>query len=165
MRYSSLSLVRQALPAQSRLRRYLPLALFLLALASLVLGLARPVAVTRVPAGRATVMLVMDVSSSMLQNDIPPSRLAAAKEAALNFIRRQQDNNQIGIVAFAGIAQLVQPPTATSAELELAITSLATGRGTAIGSGILAALDTIAEYNLDVAASGDDRAAPGDARP
>lgn len=155
VRYSSLSIIRQALPAQSRLRRYLPPALFLLALACLVLGLARPVAVTLVPAGRATVMLVMDVSRSMLQDDIPPSRLAAAKEAALNFIQRQQANNQIGIVAFAGIAQLVRPPTATSAELELAITSLTTGRGTAIGSGILAAIDTIAEYNLDVAASGE----------
>ncbi len=45
VRYSSLSLVRAALPAQSRVRRYLPMALFFLALASLVVGLARPVAV------------------------------------------------------------------------------------------------------------------------
>src|SRR5512139_3684813 len=121
VRYSSLSLVRAALPAQSRLRRYLPMALFFLALASLVLSLARPVAATRVPAGRATVMLALDVSRSMIQDDIPPSRLGAAKEAALSFIHRQKADNQIGVVAFAGIAQLVQPPSTDPGELEKAI--------------------------------------------
>lgn len=151
VRYSSLSLVRAALPAQSRLRRYLPVALFLLALASLVMGLARPVAVTRVPAGRATVMLVLDVSSSMTQNDILPSRLAAAKRAALEFIDKQKDTNQVGIVAFASIAQLVQAPTTDPEELEIAVQNLITGRGTAIGSGIVAALETIAEFNQAVA--------------
>lgn len=153
VRYSSLSLVRQAIPAQSRLRRYLPLALFLLALASLVIGLARPTTVINVPAGRATVMLALDVSRSMLSNDILPSRLDAAKAAALSFIKRQQANNQIGIVAFAAFAQLVQPPTTETEELELAIANLTTGRGTAVGSGILTAIDTIAEYNQNVAAS------------
>jgi Ca-activated chloride channel family protein len=152
VRYSSLSLIRAALPAQSKLRRYLPVALFCLALASLIIGLARPVAVILVPAGRATVMLVLDVSGSMRQVDISPSRLVAAKEAALSFIDRQRENNQIGIVAFAGIAQLVQPPSTNPEELETAILNLTTGRGTAIGSGILTALDTIAEFNQNVAA-------------
>jgi Ca-activated chloride channel family protein len=147
VRYSSLSLVRAAIPAQSRVRRYLPLALFCLALAGLVFSLARPVAVTLVPEGRATVMLALDVSRSMLQDDIPPSRLGAAKEAALTFINRQKDTNQIGIVAFAGFAQLVQPPTTDPIDLEKAILLLTAGRGTAIGSGILAALDTITEFN------------------
>lgn len=147
IRYSSLSLVRAAIPAQSRLRRYLPLALFCLALASLVIGLARPVAVTLVPSGRATVMLALDVSRSMIQDDIPPSRLGAAKEAALSFIHRQRADNQIGIVAFAGIAQLVQPPSTDPGELEKAILLLTTGRGTAIGSGILTALDAIDEFS------------------
>ena len=161
IRFSSLSLIRAAIPAQSRMRRYLPPALFLLALGVLVLGMARPVTVTNVPAGRATVILAMDVSRSMLQDDIPPSRLEAAKEAALSFIERQQVNNRIGIVAFAGFAQLVQPPTADTEQLELAIENLTTGRGTAIGSGILAALDTIAEFNQSVAASSSGGAEPG----
>lgn len=147
VRYSSLSLVREALPAQSRLRRYLPLALFLLAFSSLVFGLARPVAVTHVPAGRATVMLVLDVSGSMRQTDIAPSRLAAAKQAAMEFIDSQKDINQIGIVAFARIAQLVQPPSTDVEELKKAIRGLTTGRGTAIGEGILTGLQTIADFN------------------
>jgi Ca-activated chloride channel family protein len=147
IRFSSLSLVRLAIPAQSRIKRHLPLVLFCLALSSLVIGLARPVAVTRVPEGRATVMLALDVSRSMLQDDIPPSRIGAAKEAALSFIRTQKDTNLIGIVAFASFAQLVQPPTNDLEELETAILLLTTGRGTAIGSGILTGLDAIDEFN------------------
>lgn len=153
LRYSSLSLIREALPAQSRLRRYLPMGLLFLAITSLAFGIARPVTVTSVPGGRATVMLVLDISHSMLQTDIKPSRLVSAKGAALYFIARQQANNQIGIVAFNSIAQLVQPPTTDPEALELAVRNLTTGRGTAIGSGILTALDTIAEYNLNVAPS------------
>jgi len=129
------------------MRRYLPLALFCLALSSLVISLARPVAVTLVPAGRATVMLALDVSGSMRQEDISPSRLGAAKQAALSFINRQRENNQIGIVAFAGFSQLVQPPSTDPEELETAIMLLTTGRGTAIGSGILTALEAIEEFS------------------
>lgn len=147
IRYSSLSLVRAAVPAQSWVRRYLPLALFCVALACLVVSVARPVAVTLIPSGRATVMLVLDVSGSMRQDDIFPSRLAAAKEAALAFVERQRENNQIGVVAFAGYAQLVQPPSTDAEALTRAIRMLTTGRGTAIGSGILTALESIAEFN------------------
>ncbi len=153
VRYSSLSLVRAALPAQSRWRRYVPMALFLLALGSLVVALARPVAVTIVPAGRANVILTLDVSRSMIQTDIPPSRLAAAKKAALTFIDRQQANNDIGLVAFAGYAQTLLAPGRDTEALEKAVNGLTTGRGTAIGSGILTALDTIAQANPKVALS------------
>ena len=146
VRYSSLALLRAAIPAQSRVRRYLPMALFLVALASLAVALARPVAVTRVPAGRATVMLALDVSGSMRQNDIPPSRLVAAKQAALEFIEKQKNTNQVGVVAFTGIAQLVQPPTTDSDSLTKAVRNLTTGRGTAIGDGIVTALETIEDF-------------------
>ena len=146
VRYSSLSLVRAAIPKQSWVRRYLPMVLFFLAITSLVVGFTRPVAVTLVPAGRATIVLALDVSGSMRQVDIFPSRLGAAKEAALSFIDRQQEYNQIGIVAFAGISQLVQPPSTDQEDLRSAILYLTTGRGTAIGSGILTALDTIDEF-------------------
>lgn len=151
VRYSSLSLVREAVAAQSKLRRYLPLALFLLALVSLVAALARPVTVAMVPYGQATVVLALDVSGSMRQRDISPSRLRAAQNAALSFINRKEVNNQIGVVAFAGYAQLVQAPTTDIDDLQSAINRLTTGRGTGIGNGIVEALDTIAEVNADVA--------------
>ena len=107
VRYSSLSLVRAAQPERSRWRRHLPFALFVAALAALILALTRPVAVVAVPAADVTIMLAIDVSRSMCSTDIPPNRLLAAEEAALSFIRDQPRGKQIGIVAFAGFAELV----------------------------------------------------------
>jgi Ca-activated chloride channel family protein len=151
VRYSSLALVREALPRRSRLRRHLPFALFLLALAGLVTALARPVAVVSVPTGRANIMLAMDVSWSMCSTDIPPNRLEAAQAAAMSFVESQKSSTQIGIVAFAGFAELILMPTNDQEVLRDAIESLTTGRWTAIGSAILKSLDSIAEIDGSVA--------------
>jgi len=153
LRYSSLSLVRAALPRYSRWRRHLPFALFLLALSSLSVALARPVQIVSVPTGQATILLALDVSGSMRQNDIPPSRLEAAQAAALSFIQSQRSSTQIGVVAFAGYAELIQQPTSDQEALQGAVESLTTGRATAIGSGILKAIDAIAEIDKNVAPS------------
>lgn len=151
VRYSSLSLVRAALPERSRLRRHLPFALFLIAISSLIIALARPVSVVAVPMSRATVILALDVSRSMCSTDIPPNRLAAATEAAKSFVQNQERGTQIGIVAFAGFAELVVPPTDDRDVLLDAIDNLTTARRTAIGSAILRSLDAIAEVNPNVA--------------
>jgi Ca-activated chloride channel family protein len=153
VRYSSLALVREALPRQSRWRRHVPFALFLLALSSLIVALSRPVTIISVPVGQVTVILAIDVSRSMCSTDIPPSRIEAAQAAALSFIQRQQAPTQIGIVAFSGYAELIQPPTTDMEALQVAVESLATGRRTAIGSSILKALDAIAEIDPSVAPS------------
>ncbi|MCG3207551.1 MAG: hypothetical protein FOGNACKC_01151 [Anaerolineae bacterium] len=151
VRYSSLSLLRQALPQQSWWRRHLPFVLFLLALIGLILALARPVAIVSVPTGRANIILAMDVSRSMCSNDIAPNRLTAAKEAAMLFVDSQQASTHIGIVAFAGFAELILPPTTDTEVLGDAINSLTTGRRTAIGSAILESLAAIAEIDGTVA--------------
>ncbi len=153
VRYSSLALVREALPHQSRWRRHVPFALFLLALSALIVALSRPVTVVSVPAGQVTVILAIDVSRSMCSTDVQPSRIEAAEAAALSFIQRQQATTQIGIVAFSTYAELIQPPTNDTEVLQAAIESLAVGRRTAIGSGILKALDAIAEIDPSVAPS------------
>ncbi len=153
VRFSSLSLVRAALPRTSRWRRHLPIALFLLALTSLVVALGRPVAIASVPAGTTTIILTIDVSRSMCSTDVPPNRMIAAQEAALSFIRRQPPNTQIGIVAFAGFAAMLQAPTTDQEVLEDVIQSLTTDRRTAVGSGILKGLDAIAEVDTSVAPS------------
>ena len=153
VRYSSLALVRAALPRYSRLRRHLPFALFLLALGSLVLALSRPVAIAAVPTSRATIILSLDVSRSMCSTDIPPNRLQAAEAAALKFVERQKASTRIGLVAFAGFAELIMTPTTDPELLADAIESLTTGRRTAIGSGILEAIDAIAEIDGSVAPS------------
>lgn len=151
LRYSSLLLVRAALPRFSRLRRHLPFALFLCALASLVVALGRPVRIVSVPTSHATIMLTMDVSGSMRETDIVPSRLQAAQAAALSFIHSQKASTQIGLVAFSGYAELIQPPTSDQEALQVAVESLTTGRATAIGSGILQSLDAIAAIDHNVA--------------
>lgn len=161
IRYSSLALVRAALPRYSRLRRHLPFALFVLAITSLIIALGRPVQIVSVPAGEATIILAIDVSGSMRQRDVQPSRLGAAQAAAISFIHQQKPNAQIGIVAFAGYAELIQPPTSDQEALQMAIESLTTGRATAIGSGILKSVDAIAEIDKNVAPSVSS-AAPGD---
>jgi Ca-activated chloride channel homolog len=150
VRFSSLSLIRAAQPRYSRWRRHLPFALFLLALASLVLAVARPVAIVSVPAGQVSIVLAVDVSRSMCSTDIAPSRIEAATDAALSFVQRQQVTTQISIVAFSGFAELVQAPTTDQELLQAAIESLTTGRRTAIGSAILKSLDTIAELDPSI---------------
>jgi len=155
VRYSSLSLVREAMSHQSWLRRHLPFVLFLVALASLVFALARPIATIAVPSNRATIILAIDVSRSMCSTDIPPNRLEAAKKAALAFIKKQANSQRIGIVAFAGFAELIQPPTADRTLLENAVNGLTTARRTAIGSAILRSLDAIAELDNHVQPSDD----------
>jgi Ca-activated chloride channel family protein len=80
----------------------------------------------------------------MCSTDILPSRLEAAKAAALQFVEDQDGNTQIGVVAFAGFAVLVQAPTRDQDLLKTAIKNLTTARRTAIGEGILMSLDTIA---------------------
>jgi Ca-activated chloride channel homolog len=153
VRFSSLALVREALPHQSPLRRHIPFALFLLAIASLVVAVGRPVSIVSVPAGQVTIILAIDVSRSMCSTDVAPNRLEAAKAAAESFIQRQNSRTQIGIVAFSGFAELVQPPTNDQEVLLDVVASLITGRRTAIGSAILKSIDAIAEVDPHVAAS------------
>ncbi len=153
VRYSSLSLVRSALVPGSQWRRHFPFALFLVALVSLLIALSRPVSIVTLPGAQATIILAIDVSRSMCSTDIQPTRLQAAESAAMDFIRNQKSNTQIGIVAFSGFAELIQPPTTDQEALQAAIESLLTGRRTAIGSGILKSLDAIAEVDKNVSPS------------
>jgi Ca-activated chloride channel family protein len=164
VRYSSLSLVRAAVGKQSGLRKHFPFILFLLALTSLVLALSRPVATVLVPSNKATVVLAVDVSLSMCSTDIPPNRLEVAKEAALSFVRENSSGRQVGVVAFAGFAELIQPPTTDIRLLENAISYLTPARRTAIGSAILRSIDAIAEVDERVAPS-ELGAAPGQPPP
>ncbi|MEX2228126.1 MAG: VWA domain-containing protein [Dehalococcoidia bacterium] len=154
--YASLSLIREALPGGSRWRRRVPFALFLLALASLAVAAARPQAVVAVPMSRTSIILALDVSGSMCSTDVAPNRLAVAQDVARGFVEDQAGGTRIGIVAFSGLAQLVVPPTTDREALVAAIDGLTTGRGTAIGSALLRAVDAIAEVNPDVTRTGVD---------
>ena len=153
VRFSSLVLVRAALPHHSWLRQHLPFALFLLALACLAIAVGRPVTITSVPTDQTTIIFTLDVSGSMRSIDITPSRLGAAEAAVMAFIQRQKASTQIGLVAFSNFGEIIQAPTTDQEALQAAIDSLTTGRRTAIGSGILTSIDAIAEVDKNVAPS------------
>ena len=143
LRYANLAIVKQALGRGPNWRRHVPPALLLVAIAVLIIAVGRPAAVITLPSNRATIMLAMDVSGSMRANDIDPSRIIAAQKAAKQFISDQPEEVQIGIVAFAATALLVQVPTLDHTALDAAIDRFQLRRGTAIGDGLLISLATI----------------------
>ena len=163
VRLSSVALVKAALPGRSAWRRRIPLWLFAVGLVVLGTGAARPQAAMLVPANSSSILLAIDVSASMCSTDIPPNRLTAAQAAARDFVESQPKGAKVGIVAFSGMAALLVAPTDDKDALIKAIDSLRTARGTAIGQGILAAIDAIAEINPDVAATGVELPEAGDA--
>jgi Ca-activated chloride channel family protein len=120
-----------------------PPLLFLVALIVMITAVARPAAVVRLPSQHETIILALDVSGSMRAKDVEPDRITAAQNAAKTFINEQPRSTRIGIVAFAGTASLVQPPTQSREDLHAAIERLQLQRATAIGSGILVALKAI----------------------
>jgi Ca-activated chloride channel family protein len=154
LRYASLTMVREAMGAGPGLRRHVPPLLFLVALVLLIAAIARPAAVVQLPSQHETIILAMDVSGSMRAKDVEPDRLAASQAAAKAFVNEQPRTTRIGVVAFAGTASLVQPPTQNREDIIAAIDRFQLQRATAIGSGILVALKAIfPEVEFDLRAS------------
>ncbi len=150
LRYASLSLVREALGRGPGLRRHVPAALLLSSLFFMLVATARPQTTVTVPVQEGTVILAMDVSGSMLAEDLRPNRMEAAKAAAKAFVSKQGPGVKIGVVAFTGDAQIVQSPTNDKDLVDAAIDRLHPQRATAIGRGILASLDAIFENSEGV---------------
>jgi Ca-activated chloride channel family protein len=170
VRYASLALVSQALGPGAAVRRHIPPTLLLLTWTTLVVASARPAALVLLPSQRETVVLAMDVSGSMRAADVDPDRITASKQAAKNFVASQSRGTRMAVVAFAGTAMLVQPPTLNREDVAAAIDRFQLQRGTNIGAGILVALQTIfpdAEFDIGPRFdNGGPRSAPlGEARP
>ena len=145
LRYASLSLVKEALGRGPGWRRHVPPALFIAALAAMLFALARPVSVVNLPSQEGTVILLMDVSGSMRAPDLVPTRLDAAKAAAVGFVEKQPVGVRIGVVAFSDNAAVVQAPTDDREAVVAALNRLVTQRGTAIGRGLMTSVDAIFE--------------------
>ena len=153
LRYASLSLVREALGRGPGRKRHVPAALLLAALFFMLVATARPQTVVTVPVQEGTVILALDVSGSMLAEDLQPNRMEAAKAAAKAFVAKQGVDVKIGVVAFSGDAQIVQTPSNDKDLVDAAIDRLHPQRATAIGRGILASLDAIFQDSETVAPS------------
>jgi Ca-activated chloride channel homolog len=154
LRYASLSMVKDAMGAGPGWRRHVPPLLFLLALVLMIAAIARPAAIVQLPSQHETIILSMDVSGSMRAKDVEPDRLTASQAAAKAFVNEQPRSTRIGVVAFAGTASLVQPPTQNREDILAAIDRFQLQRATAIGSGILVALKAIfPEVEFDLRSS------------
>ncbi|WIM93124.1 VWA domain-containing protein [Actinoplanes oblitus] len=151
---SSLALIRAAVPGRTAWRRRVPVALFLAGLLTLAVSVARPQATVAVPRADTSILLAVDVSGSMCSTDVKPNRLAAAGEAAREFIQRSDGGTRIGLIAFSGTAAVLVAPTTDKDQLIDAVGDLKTALGTAIGQAILTSIDAIAEYNPHVAQTG-----------
>ena len=153
LRYASLSIVREAMGVRQGLKRHVPPVLFLLALCALIVAAARPMAVISLPSTHETIILAMDVSGSMRATDVQPNRLVAAQNAAKAFIADLPRHVRVGIVAFAGTAQVVQPATLSREDLVVAIDKFQLQRATAIGSAIVVSLaELFPDAGIDVGA-------------
>jgi len=153
LRYASLSIVKEALGAGMHWRRHVPPALFLLAISAMLIASARPFAVISLPSTQETIILAMDVSGSMRATDVKPNRLVASQEAAKAFLKELPRSVRVGIVAFAGTASVVQPPTLSREDLVTAIDKFQLQRATAIGSAIVVSLTEIfPEEGIDLTA-------------
>jgi Ca-activated chloride channel family protein len=128
---------------RSRRLRRIPAALFLTGFAVMGVALARPHGTVSLPREEGTVILAFDVSGSMAADDLKPTRIAAAKAAATDFVEQQPASVVVGVVAFSDSGLSVQAPTNDQASVLAAINRLAPERGTSLGQGIRASLQTI----------------------
>mgnify|MGYP006284275107 CR=1 FL=1 len=145
LKYASLGTVKAAAGKVSPIRRHLPAALLLLAVASLIVALGRPRTYLTLPIQRGTVILAMDISGSMRATDVMPNRLEASQVAARAFVEAQPRDIRIGVVAFAGTSSVVQAPTFDRGEIFDSIDRFQFQQGTAVGSGLLTSLMTVFE--------------------
>jgi len=125
-------------------RRHVPLAVYALALAILVLALAKPQRTVAVPVERASIMLTTDYSGSMQATDVPPTRLQAARDAANRFLAQVPAAVRVGLVAFNQSARLVESPTTDRAVIRDAVSALEPSGGTATGEALAVSLGALA---------------------
>ena len=149
MRFTNTSMLAVVVPKQSQWRRHLAVALSLLSLVTLTAAFARPKTVVDVPRERATVVLVLDASLSMQATDVKPTRLDAAKAAAVAFVRELPDKYNVSVVSMAGSASVLVPPTLAHQTVENAITGIQLQDSTAIGEGIVTALRALEQAPKD----------------
>jgi Ca-activated chloride channel family protein len=150
LRFSNLALLEKVMPRQPRWSRHAPAALIAVALVALVIGLSGPTMDARVPRNRAIVMLVIDVSLSMHATDVLPSRIAAAEDAAADFVRGMTPGENLGLESFAGTSAVLVEPTVDRAPVIDEIQHLVLAESTATGDALATALQAIHVFEQQI---------------
>lgn len=143
VRYSNVDVLASVVATGRPWRRWVASALFLLAVATLCVAVSRPHVHRLVASDNATVVLVLDVSGSMQAIDVKPTRLAAAQQALHTFLAKVPPRLKVGLVLFAGEAQVATPPTSDHALVSEAINEVDFFNGfggTAIGDALATAV-------------------------
>ena len=135
-RFTTPGLLPNLVDATPGWRRHLPLVLFIVALAAMIVGVARPHASVSVRREEATVLIAIDSSLSMSSQDIRPSRLIAAQRAAQAFVDGMPKKFRVGVIGFTGRAYVAVPPTEERGLVRSALKSLKSGQGTALGDAV-----------------------------
>jgi Ca-activated chloride channel family protein len=159
MRFTNTSMLAVVVPKQSQWRRHVAVALSILSLVTLTAAFARPKTVINVPRERATVVLVIDASLSMQATDVKPTRLDAAKAAAVSFVSSLPEKYNVSVVSMAGSASVLVPPTLAHDTVENAINGIQLQDSTAIGEGIVTGLRALSQAPKDP--QNPDSVAPG----
>ena len=147
--FSSLGVVREA--AGHQWRRHVPPALIFVALALLLMALARPTAAVPLPWAKSTILLAIDISRSMRVDDVKPNRMVAAQEAAKAFLSEVPPHIEVGLITFAGSAQVAQQATIDRPSLVGAIDAIQMQLGTAIGNAIVVCLaELFPDHGIDL---------------
>ena len=143
VRFTNLDLLDVVAPDRPGVRRHLPAALVLAAAGAMVLALAHPVRPVLVSRVTGAVVVAVDVSPSMMATDVPPTRLAAARQAVARFAELLPDQVELGLVSFAGTAVVAVPPTSDHELVRRALEQLQFRSQTAVGEAIHASLDAL----------------------
>lgn len=133
----------RVLPKDKPWKRHLAVIASLLSLASLVVAYAQPKDYQMVPRDRATVVVTIDVSRSMMAEDVKPNRLRAAQDAAIQFVQSLPPRFNVGLVKFSGTSEELVPPLQDRGAVIRAIEHLDIAPSTAIGEGIYSSLDNL----------------------
>jgi len=141
--FASPRLLDSVAPVRPGWRRHAPMAFYGVALAALAVALARPEATVSVPDSRASVMLATDISGSMEARDVKPTRLAAARNAALDFMDQVPDELRVGAVTFNHRVRSIEAPTTEREPVLQTLRRLRSSGGTATGDAFALSVDLL----------------------
>jgi Ca-activated chloride channel homolog len=155
-RFTNVALLGSIMPKRPGWRRHVAFGVLALGLAALVVSLAVPSTVVRVPREKATVVMAVDVSLSMQATDIEPDRFRAMQTAAKEFVDVLPERINLGLVSFAGTATTVVPPTTDRVQVANAIDNLDLAESTAIGEAVFTSLTAVENFQSTVETRGEE---------